>query len=297
MRSLRERFGEFMELRNLAARTRESYIYALVGLSKYYNQSPETITQEMIWQYILYLQNEGQKSFSSCNIAISAFKCFYNQFLGDGTIIFKVPSRRGPKKLPVIYSQEEVHKIIQNAKSPKYRLMFMTAYGAGLRLGELINLRVCDIDSKRMTILVRSAKGNKDRRALLPNSLLSELKPYYRMFRPEKWLFFSARPDKKLCKDSVSRAFREAKQKAGVSREGGIHALRHCFATHMLEAGTDIKTVQHLLGHADISSTMVYLHVTNKLIGLARSPLDEICGNPDDSRGEPEDWNKGGDDE
>jgi site-specific recombinase XerD len=229
----------------------------------------------MIHHYILFLQESG-KEFSTCNVALSAFKCFYNQFLGNGTILFKVPSRRGPKKLPVIYSQEEILRIIQNARSPKYRLLFMTAYGSGLRLSELPNLKVSDINKERMTIFVRSAKGKKDRQTILPTSLLNEIEAYVQLFRPQEWLFYGARADQKLSKDSISRAFKEAKQKAEVTREGGIHTLRHCFATHLLEAGTDIKTVQHLLGHTDIGSTMVYLHVTNKLIGGVRSPLDAI---------------------
>jgi site-specific recombinase XerD len=263
-----------MELKNLSPRTVESYLNAVVKLANHYNKSPALITQEMIYQYSLFLQKEEKKEFSTCNIALSAFKCFYNQFPGNGTIMFTVPSRRGPRKLPVIYSQEEVHRIIQSAGSPKYRLAFMTAYGSGLRLGELLNLKVSDIDSDRMTIVVKSGKGNRDRHALLPKSLLNELTPYYRLFRPESWLFYSTSKDRKLSQDSVSRAFKEAKRKAGVTREGGMHTLRHCFATHLLEAGTDIKTLQHLLGHAEISSTMVYLHVTNKLVLSVVSPLD-----------------------
>jgi len=273
MTPLREKFHEFMELKNLSPRTIESYLAAVAKLARHFGKSPELITQEMIYQYILFLQRSG-KDFSTCNVALSAFKCFYNQFLGNGTIVFKVPSRRGPKKLPAVYSQEEVNRIIQSVKSPKYRLIYMTAYGSGLRLSELLNLRVRDIDSDRMTIFVKSGKGNKDRHTLLPKTLLSELRSYYNLFRPESWLFYSTSKDKKLSQDSISRAFREAKRKASVTKEGGIHALRHCFATHLLEAGTDIKTVQYLLGHSDISSTMVYLHVTNKLVSSVVSPLD-----------------------
>ncbi len=173
----------------------------------------------------------------------------------------------------------------------------MTAYGSGLRLGELLNLKVSDIDSDRMTIFVRSGKGNKDRRALLPKALLNELKSYYQLFRPESWLFFSMSKNKKLCRDSMSKAFKEAKRKAGVTKAGGIHTLRHCFATHLLEAGTDIKTVQYLLGHSDISSTMVYLHVTNTLVSSVVSPLDATANNAVDPFAKREIEKKEGEDE
>lgn len=284
MTALRDQFREFMEIKNRSPRTIESYLSAVAKLAVHYGKSPDLITQEMIYQYILHLQRSG-KDFSTCNVALSAFKCFYNQFLGNGTVRFTVPSRRAPKKLPTVYSQEEVRRIIQSARSPKYRLAYMTAYGSGLRLGELLNLKVSDIDSDRMTILVRAGKGNKDRRALLPKALLSEFKSYYQLFRPENWLFFSVSKDKRLCRDSISKAFKEAKRKAGVTREGGIHTLRLCFATHLLEAGTDIKTVQYLLGHSDIGSTMVYLHVTDKLVSSVVSPLDAAANNEVDPFG------------
>jgi len=265
-----------MQLRNLAPRTRESYLQAVVKLSKHYNQSPELIGQEEIFQYILHLQNNEEQAFSSCNVALSAFKCFYNQFLNNGTIVLKVPSRKRPKKLPVVYSQEEVQKIIQCTSHPKYRLIFMTAYGTGLRLSELVNLKIKNIDSQRMNIFVENSKGKKDRYTILPPKLLDELRQYYKLFHPKEWLFHGCKPGQQLSIDSIARTFRATRKKAGITKEGGIHTLRHCFATHLLEAGTDIRTVQHLLGHADIATTMVYLHVTNKLISKVESPLEKI---------------------
>ncbi|MCP4136992.1 MAG: tyrosine-type recombinase/integrase [bacterium] len=209
-------------------------------------------------------------------MALSAFKCFYNQFLNNGTIVLKVPLRKCPKKLPIVYSQQEVERIIQCTRNPKHRMIFMTAYGTGMRLKELIDLKVKDIDSQRMSVFVRNSKGKKDRYTLLPKSLLLELKQYYQLFRPKELLFFSSKPERQYSRDAISRAFRAAKIKAGLAKEGGIHTLRHCFATHLLESNTDIRTVQHLLGHADISTTMVYLHVTNKLISKVVSPLDDL---------------------
>lgn len=276
MTSLRTQFSEFMQLRDLAEKTQISYMGSVTKLSRYYNQSPEQISQEQIFNYVLYLQNQEKQSFSSVNLALCAFKCFYNQFLNNGKLVLKVPKRKCPKKLPVIYSQREVERIIQCTSHMRNRLILMTAYGTGLRLKELVNLKVRDIDSQRMTIVVRNSKGKKDRHTLLPQSLLTELKRYYRIFRPKEWLFFSYRPERQLSTDSVSKAFRVARQKAGITKGGGIHTLRHCFATHLLENKTDIRTVQYLLGHADLSTTMVYLHVTQKLVANVQSPLENI---------------------
>jgi site-specific recombinase XerD len=282
MKPLREKFCEFMQLRNLAEKTQESYLQSMVKLSKYYNESPELLDQEKIFQYVLHLQNDKKQTFSSCNVALSAFKCFYNQFLNNGTVVLKVPTRKCPKKVPIVYSQEEVQRLIQCTTQPKYRVIFMTAYGTGLRLKELVNLKIKDIDSQRMTLFVEKSKGKKDRYTLLPKSLLVELRQYYQLFHPQQWLFHGCKPGEQLSVDSISKAFRAAKKKAGLAKEGGIHTLRHCFATHLLEAGTDIRTVQHLLGHSDISTTMVYLHVTNKLISKVESPLDKITSGPVD---------------
>ena len=168
----------------------------------------------------------------------------------------------------------------------------MTAYGTGLRLSELVNLKIKDIDSQRMTIFVRNSKGKKDRYTILPKKLLYELRSYYQIFQPKEWLFHSAKPGQQLGRDSIQRTFRMAKKRAGLTKEGGIHTLRHCFATHLLEAGTDIRTVQHFLGHSDISTTMVYLHVTNNLISGVESPLERLLIDPVDPFAQPADDQK-----
>jgi integrase/recombinase XerD len=296
MTSLRVKFCEFMQLRNLAPKTQESYLQAVIKLSEYYNESPELIGQDGIFQYVLYLQNQRQLTYSTCNQALCAFKCFYNQFLNNGTIVLKVPTRKRPRNIPIIYSQEEVQKIIQCTVAPKYRIIFMTAYGTGMRLKELVNLKITDIDSQRMTIFVRNSKGKKDRYTILPPKLLLELKQYYQLFQPKDWLFHSCKPGQQLSVDTVSRAFKVAKIKAGLTKEGGLHTLRHCFATHLLEEGTDIRTVQHLLGHADISTTMIYLHVTNKLISKVVSPLEKLSINQVDPFASSSDQNEGDND-
>jgi len=265
-----------MQFKNFSENTQELYLNAVIKLSEHYNTSPKQLGQEEILQYMLYLQNKKKLSFSTCNVALSGFKCFYNQFLNNGTIVIKIPSRKRPKKLPIVYSQQEVERIFHHTQNPKLRMMFMTAYGTGMRLKELLNLRVKDIDSQRESIFVQNSKGKKDRYTLLPKSLLLELRHYYQLYQPNHWLFFSYKPERQYSRDAVARAFRASKMKAGLAKVGGIHTLRHCFATHLLEAGTDIRTVQHLLGHADIGTTMIYLHVTNNLISKVTSPLDSL---------------------
>jgi integrase/recombinase XerD len=289
MSLLRKKFHDFMQLRNLSPRTQESYLRVLANLAAFYQKSPDQINQDEIIHYVLHLQNSKGLAFSSCNVALCAFRCFYNQFLNNGTLTFKVPPRRTPKTLPTVYTRQEVQALIHCTDHPKYRLIFMTAYGTGLRLQELIHLKVADINSQEMAIFVRQGKGRKDRITLLPQQLLEELRSYYRLFKPKEWLFYGCQQDRHLSRDSVSRKFKEAKKKAGITKPGGIHTLRHCFATHLLENGTGIRTVQHLLGHADISTTTVYLHVSKNLISKVFSPLDQISTEQEDPFDKPAD--------
>ncbi len=276
MNPLRKKFDDFLRFRCLSERTRHAYVRAVSDLAQHCRRSPEQICDDEIIQYINYLADEKSLSFSSCNVALSTFKCFYNQFLGNGTLTIRIPVRKAPKRLPVVMDREEVRRLIQATLHPQKRMFLMVAYGSGLRLGELMNLKVEDIDSSRKSIFVRSGKGRKDRYTLLPDSLLENLRSYYQMYRPQSWLFYSKRTDNPVRKDRIQKAYTESKRRAKITKQEGIHTLRHCFATHLLEDGVDIKTVQHLLGHADISSTTVYLHVSGRLISKVISPLDTI---------------------
>ena len=276
MNPLRKKFDDFLRFRCLSEKTRHAYLRAVSELAQHYRRSPEQISDDEIIQYINFLSEDKGLSFSSCNVALSAFKCFYNQFLGNGTLCIRMPMRKAPKRLPVVMDRDEVRQLIQATLHPQKRMFLMVAYGTGLRLSELMNLKIEDIDSCRKSIFVRAGKGRKDRYTLLPESLLENLRSYYQMYRPQSWLFYSGRTDNPVGKDRIQKAYRESKSKAKIEKRGGIHTLRHCFATHLLEDGVDIKTVQHLLGHSDISSTTVYLHVSGRLISKVRSPLDTI---------------------
>lgn len=295
MTPMRSKFIEFMAFKCYSEKTQQAYLAALQNLAVFYKRSPENIETEEIIYYINHLTYVEGKAFSTCNIALCSFKCFYNQFLGKGTPRPRVPSRRRPTKLPVVLDRNEVKALIDSCRKPRDRVVLMTAYGSGLRLGELINLKVEDIDSKRGFIKVVSGKGKKDRIALLPDTLLEELRAYYTLFRPTSYLFYGRDKSKPASKDVFQSAYQKAKKRAGITKPGGIHTLRHCFATHLLENGADIRSVQHLLGHSSITTTMVYLHVTDRLFYQTVSPLD-ILSKADSKSGNPF-VSQGGDDE
>lgn len=276
MTTMRSKFIEFMAFKCYSEKTQQAYLAALQNLAVFYKRSPENIETEEIIYYINHLTYVEGKAFSTCNIALCAFKCFFNQFLGKGAPRLRVPSRRRPKKLPIVLDRSEVKILIDSCQKPKDRVVLMTAYGSGLRLGELMNLKVADIDSKRKFIKVVAGKGKKDRITLLPDRLLEELRAYYTLFRPDTYLFFSRDKSKHASKDLFQQAYQKAKRRVGIYKPGGIHTLRHCFATHLLEDGADIRSVQHLLGHSCITTTMVYLHVTDRLFYKTVSPLDVL---------------------
>lgn len=178
--------------------------------------------------------------------------------------------------MPEILSFEEIERLFKCACDLKHRALLMTTYGAGLRVSEVVNLQLSDIDSKRMTIKVRQGKGNKDRYSILSNRLLIELRAYYREYKPRFWLFHGKYNDKQLHTGTAQKMYYTAKHRAGLTKEGGIHTLRHCFATHLLEAGVDLRTIQALMGHASLITTMNYLRVTSKKLAATKSPLDLI---------------------
>lgn len=276
MNPLRSRFHEFMIYRCLSEKTIQSYMAAVKGLAAYYCRSPELITTEEIIRYVNHLSNEEGKTFSTCNVAISAFKCFYNQFLRDSSIRFNVPPRRGPKKLPAVLSREEVKRLIEAAHSPLESIILKTAYDTGMRSDELRHLKLEHIDSRRMVIQVICGKGKKDRLVPLSEVLLNNLRSYYSVYKPTSYLFYRFEKDKPVSKDIISLAYRRAKKRAGINKPGGIHTLRHSFATHLVEDGCDISTVQELLGHKDISTTKIYLHLSNRMIQKVKSLLDTL---------------------
>ena len=278
MTELRKKMIRVMELKNLSDNTQRRYLAAVTGLSQHYNQSPENIKKEMIEDYLLYLKNEKGHSPNSCGSTLSGLRFFYRNVLEEEILIdFNV--RRRTQKLPTVLTKEQVWDIISSPKNVKHRLMLMTAYSAGLRASEVIALKPEHIESNRMLIKIVDGKGNKDRYTLLSVKLLKELRDYYKKYHPQSYLFpstFSKRKEEPLCYESLRSIYEEARKKAGIKNGKGLHTLRHSFATHLLEAGYDIRKIQVLMGHTRLSTTMIYLYVSRETLSKVSSPLDLI---------------------
>jgi len=261
-------------VRGMSVRTREAYLGAVAGLAKYYGRRPDRIREQEVQNYLLHLIEERKLAWSSCNIVAQGLKFFYRVTLKRPEAQFAIPRARQPQRLPQILSREEVSALIEKTLNPKHRAILMTAYGAGLRLNEICHLRLTDIDSARMTIRVEQGKGAKDRYTLLSPRLLAELRRYWVLYRPKQWLFTRKDPARPIGEETVHRVYHAAKARAGIVKEGGIHSLRHAFATHLLEAGVDIHTIQRLLGHGHISTALRYFHLTRKHLAKTPSPLE-----------------------
>jgi integrase/recombinase XerD len=272
---LRKQMKADMALRGLAYRTRESYIESVAKLAMFYRRSPDQITEPECQSYLLHLLQERNLAHSSCNVVASALEFLYRVTLKRPGTEFCLPRPKVPQRLPEILSREEVAALFENTENLKHRAFLMTTYGGGLRLAEACQLKVTDIDSDRMTLRVEQGKGAKDRYTLLSPRLLKELRRYWVAHRPALWLFPSPRlANHSMLPHSGDRIYRAAKDRAGITKAGGIHALRHAFATHMLEAGTDVHTIQRLMGHGSLSTTARYFHLAQKHLSGTTSPLD-----------------------
>ncbi len=261
MGELRTRMDNDMLVRGRADRTRESYLAAVAGLAKYYRRCPDQISHDEVQAYVLYLIKERKLSYSTCNIAVQAFRFLYHTTLGRHRAEFELPHIKQPRRLPEIFSREEIARLLGAATNPKHHALLAATYSAGLRVSEVVKLKPADIDSTRMTIRIEQAKGAKDRYSLLSMLLLEELRAYWKRLRPKVWLF-ETRTGKHLDVSGAQKIYMAAKRRARITKRGGIHALRHAFATHLLEAGEDLNTLQLLLGHTDLSTTSRYLHLT-----------------------------------
>ena len=272
MGALRTRMVEEMKLRNFSPRTQQSYLAAMIGLVKHHRRSPDQLTQEEIRVYLLHLEKRGLSP-SSRNVAISGMKFFYHQMLGWNEKQLFIAPRRRSWQLPEVLSPKEVERLLLATSKQRDRCLLMTAYATGLRVSELVRLKVSAIDSERMMVRVEQGKGRKDRYTILSSRLLTELRSYWKEHRSPIYLF----PNRKggpISIDYAQRIYNLAKLKAGVHKGKGIHTLRHCFATHLLEAGVDLRTIQTLLGHNSMGSTERYLQIRQHKITTTTNPLD-----------------------
>ena len=217
---------------------------------------------------------EEHLAWSTCSIAVHAFRFLYHTTLGRRAATFPIPGAKQPQRLPESLSPGEVRRLLESTATRKQRALLATTYGAGLRVSEVVRLQLHHLDAARGSLRVEQGKGAKDRDTLLSPRLLEELRAYWRQYRPAVWLF-PARDGKRPMDTSTAQKFYyAAKGRAGITKRGGIHALRHAFATHLLEAGTDLHTIQRLLGHGDLGTTMRYFHLARRTVLATPSPLE-----------------------
>jgi integrase/recombinase XerD len=273
MGALRDRMIRELQLRSFAPLTRKQYLGVVRRLAKHYGIAPDRLSAKQVQDYLVHLMTERRLEWNTINVVASGLKFFYRQVIKRPDIALAIPPRRRPRHLPEVLSAEEVLRLLATATQPKERALLMTTYGGGLRVSEVIRLQVTDIDSQRGMIRVRG-KGGRDRYTLLSQRLLEELRAYWLIDRPRPWLFPRRRRNQPLSHNTARDMFNRAKAQAGISKRGSIHMLRHSFATHLLEAGVDVRTIQVLLGHASILTTAMYVHLTPKTRGATHSPLD-----------------------
>jgi site-specific recombinase XerD len=277
MTALRQKMIKVMQLQNLADQTQRSYLQSVKGLSQHYQKSPDTISKEMIEDYLLYLKNDKGNTTESVGVVVTGLRFFYNKVI-EKPVSFNFRIRKINRKLPSILTQQEVWKLINTPKNLKHRLALMTTYSAGLRAKEMTTLKPENIDSKRMLIKVKG-KGGKQRYTILSKKLLKQLRRYYKHVQPKTYLFpssFKTKQNQPITYQTAYAIYEKARKKAGIKSGSGIHTLRHSFATHLLEAGYDIRRIQVLMGHTRLSTTMIYLHVSRKTLSRIPSPLDLI---------------------
>ena len=280
MTPLRQKLIDEIQLRGFSIHTQDSYVRCVTGLARFHHRSPDQIVDDEIKAYLLHLLRIRKLAVSSIIVAVSALRFFFGQVLHRPTKAIEeaLPRMKKPVLRPKVYSVQELERLLGWPElNRKHRAVFMTTYAAGLRVSEVCQLRIADLHSDRHQIHVVQGKGKKDRYTLLAPRLLDELRGYWRLYRPKDWLFPSkVYPDRHITEAAVQRAFTEAVARAGLPDRGGIHSLRHSFATHLLEAGVDPLTLQRLLGHSSLRTTTTYLHVRQERLEHISSALDLI---------------------
>ena len=276
MTPLRRRMIDDLILRNRAPRTIQTYTEWVADYAQYFDISPEHLGPEQVRSYLLHLVQERHLSWCCYNQARYALQFLYRVTLGKDWVVEEVACPKLPKRLPVILSPDELVRFFKAVENLKHRAILMTAYAAGLRLSEVCRLRVEDIDSPRMVIHIRQSKGQKDRDVMLSPRLLTILRQYWKIERPKPYLFPGRKPDQPISPRTVQMVCKRALAASGLSKRVSMHALRHSFASHLLEAGTDLRTIQILLGHRSFSTTARYLHVSTAALKSTRSPLDDL---------------------
>jgi integrase/recombinase XerD len=274
MTPLRQRMVEDMRVRNLATNTQRAYLQQISAFAKHFGRSPAMLGSEEIRAWQLYLIDVRKLARSSLVTTTAALRFLYKVTLKRDVAVDDIVMSKRPRTLPVILSREEVTAFFESIRSLKHRTILMTAYAGGLRISEVTRLKVSDIDSQRMVLRIEQGKGQVDRYVMLSPRLLEILRSYWLTGRPQHWLFPGRFPDQPIDPATIRLACRQARRRAGIGKPVTPHALRHAFATHLLESGTDVRTIQLLLGHRSLATTSMYLKVATSTICATTSPFD-----------------------
>lgn len=269
-------YSETLRLKNYSPNTLKNYRSHFISFLLWFGDiKPSLITKNMIMDYLVMLRRKENWSSTHQNQVINAVKFFYEKVLKQPRTVYDLPRAKKEWKLPPVFAEEEVKNILLALENLKHKTILCLAYACGLRVSEIVNMKLKDIDSKRMVITIRQGKGRKDRQVMLSEKLLVLLREYFKEYKPKAWLF-EGQYGEQYTSRSVEEIIKKAKAKAGVTKKGSIHALRHSFATHLLEGGTDLISIKELLGHNSISTTSIYTHVSKKQLNKIQSPLDKL---------------------
>jgi len=272
-------YVSLLRLKNYSENTLKNYVSWFRVFLKYFpERKPSSITKIEIMDFLINYREHEKWSSTIQNQLINSIKFFYEKLLGQPREMYDLPRAKKPYLLPSVFSEKEIFAIINAITNIKHKSMISVAYAGGLRVSEVVNLKLLDIDSSRMVITLRQAKGKKDRQVMLSEKLLEILEEYYILFKPKTWVF-EGHDGSQYSARSVQEVFKKAKENAGVLKKGSIHALRHSFATHLLESGIDILSIKELLGHASLRTTMNYTHVSKKHLDKIKSPFDRLPEN------------------
>jgi integrase/recombinase XerD len=279
MTRLRQIMLEELDRRNYSARTKRYYIRVVSEFARYFRRPPDQLRPEHIREYQAHLFRQRKLSPGSVTHHLAALRFFFVQTLKKPWSVAETPYPKKAFRLPTVLSQDEVARLIDSARTPFHRMLLMTLYATGARCAEAARLQLRDIDSQRMVIHIRGGKGRKDRDVMLSPKLLEALRAYWRGLQPKEWLFPGGRWHTRshpIDTKTIWNACRAAAQRAGIQKRVHPHTLRHCFATHLLEAGADLRTIQILLGHRDLEETTIYLHLSQRHLSATASPLDSL---------------------
>lgn len=276
MSELRQQMLADLRIRNYAERTQKIYIGRVAEMARHFNRSPDELSAAEVRDYLRQLKEGRRASRSAFAQVIAALRFLYRVTLDRPDVVPQLPYPRQKRRHPVVLSAEEVVRLLQAIGNRKHRTVAMVLYGAGLRISEALALQLRDIDSTRMVLTVRHGKGDQDRQVALSSVLLDALRVYWLAYRPSSWLFPGREADQPLSASAIQRAIKAARLTAGIAKPATPHTLRHSYATHLMEAGTDLRVIQTLLGHRSLRTTAIYTHVATDRVRTTRSPLDAV---------------------